>query len=124
VQQPAKFESMSEDLVNDWRIFVEQWEEDLKKEHPFFFYFSFPQIPTVSQMFRGSSKNGLYKMLSYLIVHFLGPRGDSINELGFAVGEVMSDLQKMGIAEETLVVFMSNRGAQKFVNGNGKQLCH
>jgi arylsulfatase A len=116
VQQPAKFESMTEDLVNDWRAFVEKWDEN--KENPFFFYLSFPKMPIASQMFRGSSKNGKLRNDQAMLTKFLGPRGDSINELGFAVGEVMSDLQKLGIAEETLIIFMSNRGS----SGSGKCL--
>ncbi|KAI6190278.1 Sulfatase domain-containing protein [Aphelenchoides bicaudatus] len=102
VQQPAKFENLTEDLVNDWRIFTEQWERNFKSEQPFFFYFSFPQVQlkVASKMFRGSSKNG--------------PLGDSINEMGYAVGEIMTDIRKMGISEETLVIFMSTHGVQHF----------
>lgn len=123
VQQPAKFENLTEDLVNDWRIFTEQWERNFKSEQPFFFYFSFLQVQlkVASKMFRGSSKNGNNKRLIKLSVNFcnlLGPLGDSINEMGYAVGEIMTDIRKMGISEETLVIFMSTHGVQHFT-GNG-----
>ncbi|KAK6058759.1 hypothetical protein COOONC_03664 [Cooperia oncophora] len=104
---------MTENLVHDWRRFLNMrmsthFSEALlvhialqhtllqgQKERPFFFYFSFPQVHSAqfaNADFRGSSVRGIY--------------GDSINEMSWAVGEVLNSLVKAGIAENTLVVLM------------------
>ena len=41
-----------------------------------------------------------------------GPHGDFILELDFIVGELMRDLEKLGIAENTLVLFSSDNGPE------------
>lgn len=40
----------------------------------------------------------------------MGPRGDAIVQLDWAVGEVLAALDRLGIADETLVVFTSDNG--------------
>ncbi|TAD86372.1 MAG: arylsulfatase [Bacteroidetes bacterium] len=69
------------------------------KEKPFFLYYPFPNIhvPRVpNQKFVGSTK--------------MGPRGDVIVEMDWMVGELMTLLDSLNLAENTLVIFSSDNG--------------
>ncbi|TWU57909.1 sulfatase family protein [Rubripirellula reticaptiva] len=72
------------------------------KDAPFFLYF--PQAmpgstktPFSSPEFKGKSKNG--------------PWGDSIEELDWSMGVMLDQLQELGIAENTFVIWTSDNGA-------------
>jgi arylsulfatase A len=41
-----------------------------------------------------------------------GPHGDFIHQLDFVVGELMSTLKKLGVADNTLVIFTSDNGPE------------
>jgi arylsulfatase len=69
------------------------------KERPFFFYLAhnMPHVPLhVSDKFKGKSARGLY--------------GDVIEEIDWSVGEVLKSVQRCGIDQHTLVVFLSDNG--------------
>ncbi|GAA5508994.1 sulfatase [Novipirellula caenicola] len=85
-----------------------QWIAEHRDE-PFFLYF--PQAmpgststPFSSEQFRGESANG--------------PWGDAIEELDWSIGVMLDQLQELGIAENTMVVWTSDNGApiQRNVN--------
>ena len=66
---------------------------------PFFLLLShnMPHVSLgVSQRFAGKSRDGLY--------------GDAIMELDWSLGEILNELQALGIVESTLVVFLSDNG--------------
>ena len=72
------------------------------KEEPFFLYL--PQAmpgstksPFASDEFRGKSKGG--------------PWGDSVEELDWSIGQIMSKLIELGIDRNTLLIFTSDNGA-------------
>lgn len=72
------------------------------KERPFFAYVPHTMPgstahPFSSPAFRGKSKNGDY--------------GDSVEELDWSTGEIMSALKRLGLDERTLVVWTSDNGA-------------
>jgi len=74
-------------------------EENAKKEKPFFLYFAthdvhVPRVPHAR--FAGSSQ--------------AGTRGDVIQELDGSVGQVLETLDRLKIADNTLVIFSSDNG--------------
>lgn len=78
------------------------------KEKPFFLYLAhtMPHIPLfASPEFKGKSKAGLY--------------GDTIEEIDWAVGQINSRLEALGLAENTLVVFTSDNGPWLSVGKSG-----
>ncbi len=67
---------------------------------PFFLYYAhtMPHYPiSASDGFLGKSKNGLY--------------GDVIEEIDWSVGEITKTLEKLGILENTVIIFTSDNGA-------------
>ncbi|MBI4889112.1 MAG: sulfatase [Acidobacteria bacterium] len=71
-------------------------------DRPFFIYLphampgSTPS-PFASERFRGKSRNG--------------PYGDSIEELDWSTGEILAALKRLGLDENTLVIWTSDNGA-------------
>lgn len=69
------------------------------KEQPFFLYLAhnMMHVPIFcSEEFRGKSKTGIY--------------GDAVLEIDWSVGEVVKELKKQGVLENTLIVFASDNG--------------
>jgi arylsulfatase A len=69
------------------------------RERPFFLYLahSMPHVPLgVSPRFRGKSRHGLY--------------GDVIMEIDWSAGEVLQTLRRLGLDENTIVIFASDNG--------------
>jgi arylsulfatase A len=72
---------------------------DKNKDNPFFLYVphSMPHVPLyVSDKFKGKSKQGMY--------------GDVIMEIDWSVGQIVSTLEKHGIADNTLIIYCSDNG--------------
>ena len=87
-----------EDLADTWVRESNRWIE-AHKDRPFFLYFASQDIhvPRIAhERFQGQTT--------------LGPRGDCILQLDWCVGELMKTLDRLGLAEKTLVVFCSDNG--------------
>ncbi len=87
-----------EDLADEWVNRSAKWIE-AHQDDPFFLFFSshdlhVPRIP--HERFQGKTK--------------LGFRADSIIQLDWCVGELMKTLDRLNLAEKTLVVFCSDNG--------------
>jgi arylsulfatase A len=78
------------------------------KNEPFFLYFAhtFPHVPLfASKDFKGKSPRGLY--------------GDVVEEIDWSVGQILTELKKAGVAENTLVFFTSDNGPWLTQDGMG-----
>lgn len=89
-----KDEDMADTFVRESVKFIES-----SREKPFFLYFALqdPHVPRVpNPRFVGQTD--------------LGPRGDSIVQADWCVGEILATLDKLGLAKNTLVIFSSDNG--------------
>ncbi len=87
-----------EDLADMWVDESVKWIEQ-NQQQPFFLFFASHDIHVprvVHERFQRKSK--------------LGPRGDAILELDWCVGEVVSALDRLKLADNTLIVFCSDNG--------------
>jgi arylsulfatase A len=87
-----------EDLADAWVTESNRWIE-ANKDRPFFLFFASQDIhvPRIAhERFQGKTS--------------LGPRGDCIVQLDWCVGELMKTLDRLQLAENTLVVFCSDNG--------------
>ena len=78
-----------------------EWIEKQDGEQPFFVYLAFnsPHYPIVpNKEFHGKSKAGYY--------------GDFVIETDAMVGKVLAALEKKGVADNTLVIFTADNGAE------------
>ncbi len=87
-----------EDLADAWVTESNRWIE-ANKDHPFFLFFASQDIhvPRVAhERFQGKSR--------------LGPRGDCILQFDWCVGELIKTLDRLQLADNTLVVLCSDNG--------------
>ena len=87
-----------EDLADEWVKQSNRWIE-ANKERPFFLFFASHDIhvPRIAhERFQGKST--------------LGPRGDCILQFDWCVGELTKTLDRLGLAENTLIVLCSDNG--------------
>lgn len=89
----------------DQRLITKRYTEEAvrfieaSKDEPFFLYLAhtMPHWPQyASERFAGKSSNG--------------PWGDSVEEIDWSTGEILSALQRLDIDERTLVIFTSDNG--------------
>lgn len=74
--------------------FIEQ-----NHERPFFLYVAhtMPHVPLgASEKFRGKTKRG--------------PYGDACEEIDWSTGQIMDTLEKLGLANNTLIIYLSDNG--------------
>jgi arylsulfatase A len=87
---------------------IEFISRSVKAGKPFFLYLanSMPHIPLfASEQFLGKSERGLY--------------GDVIEEIDYNTGRIMDHLKKLGIEENTIVIFTSDNGPWLTVKERG-----
>ena len=81
---------------------------EANRSQPFFLYLPYtaPHVPLMVTPERaGTSKRGLY--------------GDVVEEIDWSVGEIVAALERIGLAENTLVIFTSDNGPWGWAGLNG-----
>ncbi len=105
IEYPADQTTLTQRYTEKALQFVSHAHES---KEPFFLYLphTMPHIPLfASEAFRGTSARGLY--------------GDTIEEIDWSVGQILDQLRKLGIAENTLVVYTSDNGPWKLDQERG-----
>ncbi len=87
-------EDMADTFTRHGIAFIEQ-----NQNRPFFLYFAThdPHVPRVPHP-RFAGKSGM------------GPRGDAILQFDWCVGEILSTLDRLNLADNTLLIFSSDNG--------------
>ena len=99
VEAPADRHTLTKRYTEEVVRLLNEW-----KDRPFFICLphampgSTPH-PFASEAFRGKSKNG--------------PYGDSVEEIDWSTGEILSALAGLGLDERTMVMFTSDNGAPR-----------
>jgi arylsulfatase A-like enzyme len=91
----------TDDMASLTRVYTDKSIEFLTKhkDQPFFLYLAHTMVHSVidaSEEFRGKSRGGLY--------------GDTVEELDFHTGRLLDALDKLGLADNTLVIFTTDNG--------------
>lgn len=97
VEQPIRLEGLTQRFVYESEEFLQ---EQAVTESPFLLFLSFSKVHTAlvtAQEFRGVSRHGVY--------------GDSVEEMDWAVGRILSLLGPLGLVNSTFVYFTSDNGA-------------
>ena len=104
-QQPGfTFEQMIPEWVEKTNAFIER---SVKVQKPFFVYFApiCPHRPiNPNKKFHGKSGCGVF--------------GDFVIELDTAVGSILDQLKQSGVADDTLVIFTADNGAETNTYGH------
>jgi uncharacterized sulfatase len=94
IEEPVNQATLTERYTSEAIRFIEK-----NSDQSFFLYLphTFPHVPLfVSKRFEGQSEGGLY--------------GDVVETLDWSIGEILHTLDRLGIDEETLVIFTSDNG--------------
>jgi len=93
IEFPVKQESLTERYTDEALKFIRQ-----SGRNPFLLYlpYAMPHLPISASSKKGTSRAGLY--------------GDVIETIDWSVGQILTELKKQGVDNDTLVVFMSDNG--------------
>ncbi len=103
IEQPADQTTLTKRYTEEAIRFIEE-----SKDGPFFLYLphTFPHIPLfASKEFKGKSERGLY--------------GDVVEEIDWSTGQILDALKRLGLDENTLVIFTSDNGPWLTEGENG-----
>lgn len=106
IEAPAVQDSLTRRYTEAAIEFLQEY-----RDRPFFLYLphTFPHDPLhASARFRGKSDNGIY--------------GDAVEEIDWSTGEILKELEKLGLDRQTLVVFTSDNGAAHNYGGSNLPL--
>lgn len=103
IEQPANLNTLTQRYTAEAVKFVEA-----NRDRPFFLYLPHTMVHVplaVSDAFRGRSKRGLY--------------GDAVEEIDWSTGRILDTLARLGLDDNTLVLFTSDNGPWLKQGANG-----
>lgn len=106
IEAPVDQNTITQRYTTEAVRFIEE-----NKDGPFFLYMphTMPHNPVhSSERFRGKSANGGY--------------GDAVEEIDWSVGEILKTISRLGIDEDTFVMFTSDNGAASRWGGSNLPL--
>lgn len=106
IEAPADQSTLTKRYTEQAVNFIES-----NKDRPFFLYLphTFPHVPLfASPAFHGKSANGRY--------------GDAVEEIDWSTGEILECLDRLKLADNTLVIFTSDNGSNGRNGGSNKPL--
>jgi arylsulfatase A len=105
IEFPADQRTITRRYADEGMAFITK---SVKADKPFFLYLanSMPHVPLfASADFQGKSKNG--------------PYGDTIEEIDYNTGRILDLLKKLGVEDNTIVIFTSDNGPWLTMGKNG-----
>ena len=106
IESPADQATLTQRYTKQTIAFIEK-----HRAEPFLVYLphTFPHLPLyASKDFHGKSNNGRY--------------GDTIEEIDWSTGQIVDCLERLGLAEKTLIVFTSDNGSNGRNGGSNRPL--
>jgi len=105
IEAPVDRNTLTRRYTEEAQRFIEA-----SRDKPFFLYLPHAMpgstaAPFASERFRGKSANG--------------PYGDSVEELDWSTGEILATLKRLGLDEQTLIVWTSDNGAVRHTPPQG-----
>jgi len=106
IEAPADQQTLTRRYTEKVVAFIEQ-----HRDRPFFIYLphTFPHLPLfASDDFRGKSDNGRY--------------GDAVEEIDWSTGQILDCLDRLNLADDTVVIFTSDNGSNGRNGGSNAPL--
>ena len=106
IEAPADQTQLTQQYTREAVEFIESHQRE-----PFFLYLphTFPHLPLhASERFLGKSRNGRY--------------GDSVEEIDWSTGEILECLKRLGLKDNTMVIFTSDNGSNGRNGGSNAPL--
>ena len=107
VEQPLDFTTLTEKYNSFATKFIET-----HREEPFFLYFPFSHVHTTSgkNEKQEATPNMQYASCDFRNASKRGAFGDALAEIDWMVGNVQETLNRLGLEENTLILFTSDNG--------------
>ena len=106
IEAPADQTTLTKRYTEEALAFIER-----ERQGPFFLYLphTFPHLPLfASDEFRGRSGNGKF--------------ADAVEEIDWSTGQIIDQLERLGLTDNTLVIFTSDNGAARRPGGSNAPL--
>jgi arylsulfatase len=96
IESPADVDLLTQKYTSETIAFIRE-----NRDQPFFVYLAhhMPHLPLgASPEFKGQSARG--------------PYGDAVEELDWSMGQIFGELERLGLDDNTLVIFLSDNGPE------------